>query len=156
MIDNGFSDAVRGKATAAPLMPFDGLSSHGLDRVRQMYAALAPTRDTLAVLFSLQAAQTGPSDAWVGFFIEIASDYLIWDERPTGVLSEHDARWVLARFDEAPSLAVLGLMIRILDEAHRVPSWFPSAVRQRASLMMADGAPGGTPKKRPAHLRLVS
>lgn len=156
MIDNGFSDQARGKAASAPLTPFEGLSHHGLDRVRQMYAALAPTRDTLAVLFSLQAAQTEPSDAWVNFFIEIASDFLIWDERPTGFLSESNAQWVLARFDDAPSLAVLGLMVRLLDEAHHLPIWFLAAVRQRAALFMAETAASASPRKRSSHLRLVS
>ncbi len=144
-----------GQAIAEALTPFQNFTTSGLDRVRAIYAALLPTRDTLAVLFALQAAQTAPTPEWTAFFIETASAQLIWDERPTGTLTEMDACWLLARFDEAPSLAVLGLLARVLEEAHRVPHWFVAAVRHRAALF-SPGARSDGSKRSMGHLRLVA
>ena len=142
---------------ATVLTPFSNLTSDGLDRVRRMYAHLAPNRETLAVLFALQAAQTAPTDEWTSFFVETGSAQLIWDERPTGTLSEDDAHWLLARFDEAPSIAVMGLLVRVLEEAHRSPGWFPASVRQRAALFRpVSTQDGSTTLRSAAHLRLVA
>ena len=141
-----------------PITPFPNFSAEGLEDVRRLYAALPPTRDSLAVLFALDAAQTAPTEAWAGFFIETASAQLIWDERPTGTVREDDARWMLGWFDEAPSLTLLALLVRVLEEAHRLPSWFAAAVRQRATLFRATD-PASPPKangKKVSYLRLVA
>ncbi len=142
-----------GAATVAALNPFPNFTAQGLDRLRQMYAALPPSRGALAALFAVQAAQTAPDEQWATFFVETASAQLVWDERPTGTLTEDDAAWVLERFDEAPSLEVMGVLARVLEEAQRVPQHFAAAVRQRAALLGPGRAAGG---RRPApHLRVV-
>ena len=144
---------------AEAITPFPNFSEQGLNRIRQMHSALVPTRELLTLLFSIDAAQTDPTDEWMGFFVEAVSGQLIWDERPTGILSEQDAAWVLARFDEAPGLSVLAVLVRLLEEAHRSPSWFEGAVRQRASLFRTTTATDGTAQvvmKPVRHLRLVA
>ena len=119
---------------AEPIKPFSHFSRTGLNHVREVYEALSPNRETLDVLFSLDAAQTDPTEDWIRFFIETASAQLIWDERPTGTLAEADALWVLRKFDDAPSLAILAILVRLAEEAHRRPSWYEAEVRQRAAL----------------------
>lgn len=157
-IERGPSRAAKGAAAvSAPLAPFPNFTAQGLDRLRQMYAALPSSREALAALFTVQAAQTAPNEQWTRFFIETASAQLIWDERPTGTLTEGDASWLLDRFDEAPSIEVLGLLARVLEEAHRVPAGFPAAVRQRAAFFKPRGATcDALPRGGAAtHLRLV-
>jgi hypothetical protein len=80
---------------------------------------------------------------------------LIWDERPTGTVSQADGAWVLARFDEAPTLSVLAILVRIVEEAHTIPPGFLTEVRQRAALFGSLGGPVMMPKPVP-HLRLVA
>lgn len=146
-------------ADIEPITPFPNFSADALDEVRRMYAALPPTRESLAILFALDAAQTAPTEAWAGFFIETASAQMIWDERPTGTVCEDDARWMLGWFDEAPSLTLLALLVRVLDEAHRTPAWFAAAVRQRATLFRAAdpaASPAKPAGKKVAYLRLVA
>ena len=143
----------RGGGAATALNPFPNFTAQGLDRLRQMYAALPPSRGALAALFSVQAAQTAPDEQWATFFIETASAQLVWDERPTGTLTDDDAAWLLDRFDEAPSLEVLGVLARVLEDAQRVPSGFATAVRQRAALL---GSGRAGPARRPVpYLRVV-
>ena len=122
-------------AEAEPaLTPFKNLTDTALSRIRQLYEAAPPTREALAALFAVDAAQTQPSDAWIGFFVETACAQLVWDERPTGALGAADAAWVLERFDEAPSFATLALLVRLLEEAVRLPPDFAGHVRKRAAL----------------------
>ena len=99
------------EAMSAAIAPFSNLTDVALGNIRRVYEALTPNRETLAVLFSLDAAQTDPTDQWITFFVETASSQLIWDERPTGTVSAADAAWVLARFDDAPSLAILAVLV---------------------------------------------
>ena len=141
---------------AEPIKPFSHFSRTGLNHVREVYAALSPNRDTLDVLFSLDAAQTAPTEDWVRFFIEISCAQLIWDERPTGTLSEADARWALRKFDDAPSLAILAILVRLAEEAHQRPSWYEAEVRQRAALFSNLLHPRASAKTRSVpYLRLV-
>lgn len=157
IIDRGPSRAADGAVGAAtPLAPFPNFTAQGLDRLRQMYAALPSSRDALGALFAVQAAQTAPNERWTTFFIETASAQLVWDERPTGTLTDGDAAWVLERFDEAPSIEVLGLLARLLEEAQRVPNGFPAAVRQRAAFFKPRTTVlEDAPRKPARHLRLV-
>lgn len=140
---------------AEPIKPFSHFSQTGLNHVRQVYAGLSQNRDTLDVLFGLDAAQTEPSEDWIRFFIETACDQLIWDERPTGALSEADARWALRKFDDAPSLAILAILVRLAEDAHHRPSWYEGEVRQRAALFSNLLRPTSAKARSVPYLRLV-
>ncbi len=153
--EQGPSSAGHEALIAMSFTPFANFSSLGLDRLRRMYSALPPSRDALAALFAVHAAQTSPTEQWTTFFVETASAQLIWDERPTGRLSEDDAAWLLARFDEAPSLEVLYLMVRIIDEAHEVPKGFEFEVRQRAMPFRPLFVEAAASRPETSHLRLV-
>ncbi len=143
-------------AVGAAIAPFSGMTDAALANIRRVYEALTPNRDTLGILFSLDAAQTEPSDQWITYFVETASAQLIWDERPTGSLREEDARWVVARFDEAPTVATLAVLVRVVEEAQTIPSWFSAAVRQRAELFGSKIVQVAPPARRPPYLRLVA
>lgn len=151
--------AADGYATKAgpALTPFTTLTDEALGRIRQLYDAVPPTHESLAALFEVDAAQTQPSDSWIGFFVETVCAQLIWDARPTGTLTAADASWVLQRFDDAPSFAMLALLVRLLEEAVRLPPAFAGQVRQRAALF--SGTPtllrADKPKAVP-YLRLVA
>ena len=151
--------AVEGHAAeAAPAFtPFKSLTDAALSRIRQIYNSVPPTREALDALFAVDAAQIQATDAWIGFFVETACAQLIWDDRPTGTLTATDAAWVLARFDEAPSFATLALLVRLLEEAVRLPPDFTAQVRQRAALFNTKPvtAREGKPKSVP-YLRLVA
>lgn len=151
--------AVEGHAAEAALAftPFKSLTDTALARIRQIYDSVPPSREALTALFAVDAAQTQPTDAWIGFFVETACAQLVWDDRPTGTLTETDAAWVLARFDEAPSFATLALLVRLLEEAVRLPPTFAAQIRQRAALFSARSTASRDDKpKSVPYLRLVA
>ena len=53
--------------------------------------------------------------------------------RPTGVISDEQAEWLLSRADECKSLEAIAALVNVLAEAHRAPQWFVAAVRARAA-----------------------
>ena len=69
---------------------------------------------------------------WGEFLIETMLDFLIWDDRPVGRLTESRARWLCAHAGERPTPACMALLIAILDDGADVPTWFPQAVQVRA------------------------
>ena len=145
-------------AAGETIAPFRTLTEDALCDIRRLHATVPSTRSALALLFAIDAAQMEPSEGWVGFFVETACAHLVWDERPTGMLVAKDADWVLSRFDDAPSVSLVALMVRLVEEAHRVPADFEANVRRRASLFTSRQDRERT-SKRPRsvpYLRLVA
>ena len=58
---------------------------------------------------------------------------MVWQARPTGVVSDEQAEWLLGRTDECQSLEALAALVNVLAEAHRAPQWFVAAVRARGA-----------------------
>ncbi len=71
--------------------------------------------------------------SWVEFFVETVTDHVVWDIRPTGVVDEKHAQWLIAKVDISRSASSFAVLVNILDQAHRVPRWFGAAVRARAT-----------------------
>lgn len=94
-------------------------------------AGLRSFRDAEA-LFSIEQSVPAKDQSWSELFVELVVDFVVWGERPTGVLTNDGAAWLLAQFDQKPTLAGVATLIAVLDDAHDVPSWFKSAVHERA------------------------
>jgi hypothetical protein len=60
------------------------------------------------------------------------TEHVVWHARPTGIVNDAKAEWLLARADECASLEAMAALVNVLAEAHRVPQWFVAAVRARA------------------------
>jgi hypothetical protein len=70
---------------------------------------------------------------WTEFFVEMITDHVVWQARPTGVVSDAQAEWLVKRADGCKTVEALAALVNVLAEAHRVPEWFVAAVRARAS-----------------------
>ena len=60
------------------------------------------------------------------------TDHVVWQSRPSGVVSEEQAEWLIERADACASVNALAALVNVLSEAHRAPRWFLAAVRARA------------------------
>jgi hypothetical protein len=108
--------------------------------VRQLRRALfedeAVSRDEAIALFALEQAQRQaqhpPCAEWTAFFIECLTDHVVWQARPTGIISNEQAEWLSLQADAVNSLNSFALLANVLAEAHRAPQWFVAAVRARA------------------------
>jgi hypothetical protein len=84
-------------------------------------------------LFAVERAVSNKCREWSELFIELVTDFLVWGERPTGVIVNERAEWAITQVDAGPTTAGLMLLVNLIDEAHLVPSWFSLAVRKRAA-----------------------
>ena len=91
------------------------------------------TRSEAEALFEIDAAPCAKPESWTALFVEALTDHIVWQSRPTGVVSPEQAAWLLARADGAKTLTRLALLVNILAEAHQVPASFLAAVKERAA-----------------------
>ena len=91
-------------------------------------------------LFALDRSGVARCNSWTVFFVEAITDYLVWQNRPTGIISEEQAEWLIDQTDKSKSVSALAGLVNILAEADRVPHWLPAAARGR----IAAGWPGVT------------
>ena len=100
---------------------------------REVFADSVVSVEAAEELFAVERAPIHKAPEWTDFFVETITDYALWQARPTGVLNETQAEWLIAQADECGTLGALAALVNVLGEAHRAPRWFLAAVRSRAS-----------------------
>jgi hypothetical protein len=105
---------------------------------REVFADGEVTWAAADELFAVARARMNNAPEWTEFFVELITDHVVWQTRPTGTVTDEQAKWLLQRADECKSLEALAALVNVLAEAHRAPQWFVGAVRSRA----AGGWPG--------------
>ena len=91
------------------------------------------TRAEAEALFEIDAAPSVKCEAWTALFVEALTDHIVWQSRPTGVVSPEQAEWLLSRVDRAQTVTRLALLVNSLGEAHSVPKNFLAQVKLRAA-----------------------
>jgi hypothetical protein len=99
---------------------------------REVFADGVVTREAADELFAVERADIDKASEWTDFFVEMVTDYALWQARPTGALSETQAEWLLEQADSCMTVNALATLVNVLGEAHRAPRWFLAAVRARA------------------------
>ena len=104
---------------------------------REVFAEGAVTREAAEELFAVERARIDKAPEWTDFFVQMVTDYALWQARPTGALNETQAEWLLEQADSCMTLNALAILVNVLGEAHRAPRWFLAAVRARAQRQWA-------------------
>jgi hypothetical protein len=100
---------------------------------REVFAEGEVTRETAEELFSVARAGLNNAPEWTELFVELITDYVVWQSRPTGIVTDEDAQWLIERADACRSIEALAALVNVLAEAHRAPQWFVTVVRARAA-----------------------
>lgn len=79
------------------------------------------SRREAEILFEIDGAQTGESLGWKMYFVESLVEYLVFGSRPTGRISEDDAKWLLSLVGEDWSPSVPALMRALVLQAEDLP-----------------------------------
>ena len=58
---------------------------------REVFAEGEVTRETADELFAVARAGMDNSQEWTELFVELITDYVVWQSRPTGVVTDADA-----------------------------------------------------------------
>ena len=99
---------------------------------REVFADGAVSREAADELFLVERAGVAQTPAWTELFVELITEHVVWQSRPTGVVDGAQAEWLLEQADRTRSVNALAVLVNVLVEAHRVPQWFVAAVRARA------------------------
>jgi hypothetical protein len=59
---------------------------------------------------------------WSAFFVEALKDFVVWQCRPTGRVTESDLDWLLGTLGDQPTPNGQALVFHILREAHEAPA----------------------------------
>ena len=105
---------------------------------REVFAEGDVTREIADELFEVARARMNNAPEWTELFVELITDHVVWQARPTGVVSDAQAEWLIQKADDCQTVEALAALVNVLAEAHRAPQWFIDAVRARA----AGGWPG--------------
>ena len=100
---------------------------------REVFADGEVTRGAADELFAVARARMNNAPEWTELFVELITDHVVWQARPTGIVTDEQAKWLLGRSDECRSVEALAALVNVLAEAHRAPKWFVAAVRARAA-----------------------
>ncbi len=99
---------------------------------RDIAGEVSLERDEIEALFALDRALDRSDGEWTEFLVRAVTDHVVWASRPTGIVGERDAQWLLAAADGSRTATTFAVLVNVLEEADRVPGWFAGAVRKRA------------------------
>ena len=100
---------------------------------REVFADGAVSREAADELFEVERAGVAKTPEWTELLVEMITEHVVWQSRPTGVVDEKQAEWLIARADSCLSVNALAALVNVLGEAHGAPRWFLDAVRVRAT-----------------------
>jgi hypothetical protein len=98
---------------------------------REVFADGEVSRDSADQLFAIERSNIAKCPEWTEFLAEMITEHVVWQSRPTGVVNEPQAQWLIARADECRSIGAMAAMVNVLVEAHQVPQWLAATVRAR-------------------------
>lgn len=84
------------------------------------------------ILFAIERTRSPACPEWRDFLIEAILDHVLWQMRPSAVLNEAKAAWLIEQVDAARTVNAFAILVLVLDDAERIPAWFAPAVRGRA------------------------
>ena len=102
---------------------------------REVFADGAVSREAADELFLVERAGVAQTPAWTELFVEMITEHVVWQSRPTGIVDEKQAEWLIERADSCASVNALAALVNVLGEAHRAPRWFLDAVCARAAMV---------------------
>jgi hypothetical protein len=79
-------------------------------------------RTEAEVLLMLDRGHATQMAGWSAFFIEALSDFVLWQSRPTGRVTESDLDWLLGCISDRPSANAAALLAAIARDAHEPPA----------------------------------
>ncbi|HLW92203.1 MAG TPA: hypothetical protein VKS78_13020 [Roseiarcus sp.] len=105
---------------------------------REVFADGQVSREAAEELFAVARSKATKSPEWTEFFVEMITDHVLWQARPTGVVAGDQAEWLVGQVDRAKTPEALAALVNVLSEAHRAPPWLIAAAKAR----VASGWPG--------------
>ena len=83
-------------------------------------------REDAEALFRVNARLAGRCADFNALFVEVLSDYVVYQTMPTGRVTSQQAEWLMAEMGGAgatvETMTELALLVQIMEEAHEIPA----------------------------------
>lgn len=120
------------RATLVAMERLREINEETVRRLRfDLFRGDALTLDEAEALFEIERVARPDSADWQEFFVDALVDFCLWQQRPSGVLNEAQAEWLISQADRTQTFNAFAVLVAALEEAHRAPAWFAPAVRGR-------------------------
>ena len=80
------------------------------------------SREEAEMLMAVDRSPSALAPGWAAFFIEAITDFIVWQQRPTGRVTESDLDWLTGCLGDQPTANGKALIFNIVREAHESPS----------------------------------
>ncbi len=80
------------------------------------------SREEAEMLMAVDRGTAATVPGWAAFFIEAITDFVVWQSRPTGRVTESDLDWLMGCLGDKPSANGMALLFNIVREAHEHPA----------------------------------
>ena len=135
---NGSVEMVRilddGRAAILELLQRGVVTVDDIRRLRRDFFTDGEASQAQAeALFAIERSGIANCAEWTEFFVEVITSHVVWEQRPTGIVSEEQAQWLIDQVDRTKSVTALAVLVNILAEADRIPAWLPASARGRAA-----------------------
>ncbi len=93
-------------------------------------------------LFALDAAATEKCPEWPVFFVQAITDYIVYQEKPSGYVSEANSEWligVVSRDGMVDTLTELELLVTVLEKAKFSPEKLSTYALRQVVHAVVDG-----------------
>jgi hypothetical protein len=90
------------------------------------------SREEVEALFTMDRYGFVSGDEWFKSAVKSVSDYMIWELRPTGHVTETDADWIIGMFGDQPTSFGRAVLFAMVREAETVPPRISELVMRAA------------------------
>ena len=99
---------------------------------REVFGDGRVSRQQADELFAVARSRAVKSADWTAFFVEKITDHVLRQSGQAGMVEPDEAKWLIAKVDEASCREGLAALANILSKAERAPQWLVAAARERA------------------------
>ena len=125
-------DSDSGRSIVSALVHQGSVGLRDVARLRrEVFADGEVSRETANDLFAIERSTIEKCPEWTELFVEMITEHVVWQSRPTGVVNESQAEWLVAQTDACRSIGALAALVNVLIEAHRAPQWLAGAAQDR-------------------------
>lgn len=101
-------------------MPDMSFSAAALDIAPVNFRPLLNRRE-IEQLFAMDRSRQEYDGVWQAYFVEQIVEFVVHGRRPTGIITQEDADWLVEQFGDTPSPTIPALVRCLVAEAENVP-----------------------------------
>jgi hypothetical protein len=124
-------NSVQSREIFASVLHSTAVSRHDMAEMRSViFETGLANRAEAEALLALDRGVCAQMPGWGAFFVEALSDFVLWQSRPTGRITESDLDWLLGCLGDRRSVNAAALLAALTRAAQEPPARLKAAVER--------------------------